>query len=516
MSVARIVHDTTYCRIVLRDSPQTIISFSAANVPAGKFTGSNSLGNADSNVVFINCPHNSWYLEGVPGLGKCPESAALGLGALLAGCGLTDDRRVVWGASMGGYGAVVYGALLGADAIVASGAVLNLFEPGSRSLTYLKVAGKKEDLDLPDLRQLVGNACGRFFLYAGEFCYSDLASARMIMGLSNVSVTTLAEFDHWLPHYFDGRYGLQRFLLFHLGEGRVFPFEDGEAGTLGKWSKHWDLLAQSVQEWREPQHSLLLNEARSGTDAVWKMHCKSALSQGASQSGFHKRALVLAKEASEDCPGSSHATYHLAMALRKASALPEEWLKVARGIRDLNRPHVFEHAMKLLESMAQAFVDSDQVQDGVDFFGRQLHKGDTDPEMKEWLRNLSGKVADCRTWTVSFHPEADARLTALVLNKTRLRVLGGKSRIVGVMVFPESWGDSVTLEAENLVILRSETNLPSPGIAKKLPGDPQAARARFKISFQTEDVDLATIYACGPEGFRLPVITFERMRKGAG
>ncbi|MES2922693.1 MAG: hypothetical protein V4819_14160 [Verrucomicrobiota bacterium] len=511
MSVARIVHDTNYCRIVVRDSPQTIILFSAVDVPAGKFSGSNSLGNTDSNVVYLNCQHNSWYLEGVPGLGKCPESSAMGLNALLAGFGLTKDRRIVWGSSMGGYGAVVYGALLGADVVVASGAVLKLFEPGSKSQTYLKVVGRREDLPLPDVRQLVGNARSRFFLYVGECHYTDLASARLIMGLPNVSVTTLADFGHWLPNYLGGRYGLQRFLLFHLEKGCVFPFEDGETGDLGKRSEHWDLLAQGMLEWKEPQRSLLLEHARNGTDAVWKMHCRSALSLGATRSGFHKRAVLLAEKALKACPGGRHATWRLALALKKVGASPEEWLKVAAGIRDLNRPHIFHPALNLLESMAQTFADSDQVQDGIDFLGKLMLMENTDRKMKEWLRNLIETLADCRTWKVSFHPEAEARLTALVLTKTRLHVLGGKSGIGGVMVFPDGWGDSVTFEAENLVILRSDTHLPSPGIAKRHPGDPQAARARFRMSIQTDDVDLATVYACGPDDLRMPVINFERM-----
>lgn len=162
MSVPRVVHETDYCRIVLRDSPRTIISFSEANVPAGGFGGSRIFEDADCNVVCLNCPDNSWYLEGVPGLGTCPESTVAALLALLADLGLTHDRRVTWGSSMGGYGAVVYGALLGVDVIVVSGAVLKLFEPGSLSLEYFKNSRRRENLSPPDVRGLVENAPGRF------------------------------------------------------------------------------------------------------------------------------------------------------------------------------------------------------------------------------------------------------------------------------------------------------------------------------------------------------------------
>ncbi|MEO5912986.1 MAG: hypothetical protein ABIS50_02055 [Luteolibacter sp.] len=516
MSAARIVHDEPYCRIVLRDSPRTIVVFSAVNYPAGKFAASRVLENTDCNVVFLNCPHNSWYLEGVPGLGKCPESSAKALLALLAGFGLTEDRRVVWGSSMGGYGAVVYGALLGADVIVASGAVLKLFAPGSLSVKYLKLDGKRADLRPLDVRQLVANARGRFFLYAGEFYYPDLASVRLLMDLPNVSVTTLADFGHWLPNYFDGRYGLQRFVLFHLEEGRGFPFEDGEVGELKKWSGHWDLLDQGALEWMEPQRTELLELAKESTDAVLKVHCRNALSLGATKSGFHKRAILQAEKALKACPGSRHATRRLVLALRKAGAPPAEWLKVATGIRDLNRPDVFEPAVKLLEAMAQAFADSESIGEGVDFLRGLMDMENTAPEMKEWLGKLIEKLSGCRIWKVAFTAEAEAQLSAYVLDESLLHVLGGRSTIQGVVLFPEEWGNPVTFEAENLVIDRHEAKQPSPKIGKLHPDHPGASQARFKLDFLTEDADLATIYARSPDGRRLPVIHFTRVSKNEG
>ena len=255
---------------------------------------------------------------------------------------------------MGGYGAVVYGALLGVDVIVATGAVLRLFEPGSRSLGFVKNFGRAGKLRPPDLCETVANARGRFFLYLGEHCYPDLASARMIMELSNVFVTTLENFSHWLVNYIEWRYGLLRFVMFHLEQERVFPFEDGETGDLAGWCEHWDLLHQGALGWLEPQRGLLVEQIRQSTDSRWEMHCRLALCQGATRSGFHQRAVKQAEKALHACPESGDAARRLVRALRPAGAPPSEWLKVAAEIRDLNRPQVFESARSLLRAMAHS------------------------------------------------------------------------------------------------------------------------------------------------------------------
>ena len=48
------------------DVADVIIIFSSANVPLGKFTGSNLLGD-EWNRVYINTEDNDWYLRGMNG-----------------------------------------------------------------------------------------------------------------------------------------------------------------------------------------------------------------------------------------------------------------------------------------------------------------------------------------------------------------------------------------------------------------------------------------------------------------
>jgi hypothetical protein len=188
-----------------------------------------------------------------------------------------------------------------------------------------------------------------------------------------------------------------------------------------------------------------------------------------------------------------------------------EWLKVAANIRDLNRPEVFEHAKRLLKTMAQAFADSDRVRDGVDFLRKQMLRESTGQEMSKWLCQLIEDLSNVRVWEVTFHPEARARSTVLLLDAQQFRIIGAECVITGAMAFPGDWWNSVTLEAENLVILRRETRLPSPRIAKRHPDLPEAARARFKIAVRLEDADRATIHARGSDGSRMTVICFARL-----
>lgn len=506
MPEARVVHDTPFCRVVLRDSPRTIIAFSSIGYPPGKFGGSRALEHADCNVVFVNCPDNQWYILGIPGLGDTPGSAADALLALLGDHGLSTDQCLTWGSSMGGYGAVLYGALLNVAVVVASGAVLKLFSPGSYSASLPE--RYPDDLHVPDIRETVAAAPGRFFLHAGEFCYRDLVSARMVMDLPNVSVTTLADFNHWLATYLNGRYGLPRFLTHHFDHDAGFAFEDGEVGGLTEWSDHWRALDLASQGWTEPLCSELLALAARTTDADFKMHCRNALSRAAMKTGLHRRAVNQAEKALVTVPHSRHAARRLVLAMKRAGAPSLEWLEIATRIRDLNRPHVFEPAMHLLETMAQAYAESGRVREGTDFLNRLIALPDTAPEMRDWLEGLSKRLSASRAWRISVTPEAVELFPLISLDETLVHLFDGQGRITGMMLLPRDWKNPPDLAGQDLTILRGLTGLSSPKLADRFPDHPFAAVSRFKIHFRIDDLDSATLFAKERDGGSFPLIRF--------
>lgn len=482
MPAARVVHDTPCCRIVSRDAPLTILVFSQVNVPVGKFGASRALAEVDCNVVFLNCPHNGWYLNGIPGLGATPEAAAEELGRLLARHGISGDKRVTWGGSMGGFGAVVYGALMGVETIVAFGAELKLLVAGGKSEGILVKRQKRGDIPAFDVRAAVRDSPGRFFLYAGEMFYPDLVSAGIIMDLPNVEVTTLADFGHPLANHVNERYGLAPFLEHHIREGSVFPFAEGEAGNLKERSHLWDTLHSVSQGQGEPERGRLLAEAEETTDPYWKMHCHNALSLGATRTGATQTAVEQARFAKRACPGSRFANYRLCMALKRAGAPAERWLKVARGIPGFNRPAVFHPVETLLPVMVQAYADSGKAREGIAFLEEQLALPDTSPGMKQVLADFIARLSASRPWKVSFSPEARDQCPGLQLDHEVVRSVGDEVILNGVVLFPDHWGDPVRFSGEGVEVVRVDAGIPSKGFGKKHPGVGRAENSRVKMT----------------------------------
>jgi len=241
------VFDSPWCRIVATGHPETIVSFSAILCPPGKFFTSKIFAGIPQNVVFLNCPGNSWYLDGIPGLGGSVREAAEGLQTVLQQTGIGGTHKTFWGGSMGGFGAVVYGALCNAEIIVATGAELELLVAGGNTELILKQRQGRTCYPEIDLEQWVSASKGRYFLYAGEFAPHDLVSAKRVMDCPNVSVTTLRDFGHPLPGYIEDVYGLKQFLAAHRSGSAPFRFTKGEKGILTDHADWWrDLHAAAT------------------------------------------------------------------------------------------------------------------------------------------------------------------------------------------------------------------------------------------------------------------------------
>ncbi len=342
-----------YCKIVVRDHPETILSFSAINCPSEKFFTSRIFAEIPQNIVFLNCPRNSWYLDGIPGLGDSLPAAAHGLREILGLLDLGHTKKIAWGGSMGGYGAVAFGALLDVETIVATGAELALMVAGGNSELILGTIQGRTNLPEIPIVDWVSNSRGHYFLYSGEFSYHDLVSAQKIANLPQVSITTLRDFGHSLQGYIESVHGLHKFLIAHTAESMTSLFDQEEIGVLTKYQDWWiDLHAVSMNL---PEAAT--QRIRAGLEGIIRLppevagHCGYALSKGASLRDEHSVAVDFARKSIDLAGPSRFLTHRLAMAQRAAGVPLENWMKLASNIQNLESPKRFEFGDQTIEAI---------------------------------------------------------------------------------------------------------------------------------------------------------------------
>lgn len=120
-----------YRRVDDPDLPDTLwIVFSHVDIPATKFSQTRVFANIAGDKVFLNCPDNSWYQAGVPGVADNIEELMVRLVDIAEGY----DRVNLVGHSMGGYMALALGAELSHANFLATSPEPLLCLPGSRSL----------------------------------------------------------------------------------------------------------------------------------------------------------------------------------------------------------------------------------------------------------------------------------------------------------------------------------------------------------------------------------------------
>jgi len=148
-----------------------IIIFSSANVPLGKFTGSNLFGD-EWNRVYINTEDNDWYLRGMNGdLGIDDiDSLSIYISSIvkkLVG-NSTGCKTVFFGSSMGAFGALLYGLKCNADYIIAFGAEITLGRKGGFFERECKVQNELVNVK-PELQKLINdNERSQIHLFSGE------------------------------------------------------------------------------------------------------------------------------------------------------------------------------------------------------------------------------------------------------------------------------------------------------------------------------------------------------------
>jgi tetratricopeptide (TPR) repeat protein len=163
-----------------------VVAFSHADQAPGTFS-QYKLAEGAFNRVFVNTTRDSWYLDGIPGLGGSIEDAATALRTVVAA--LSPSEIVTIGVAAGGYAAIAFGCLIGAHRVLAFNAETLLMLPGSLSAARL---GKRDLGRWADLVPLVeAHPPTRIVAVAGESDILALYSASRLTDLPNVEAITV-------------------------------------------------------------------------------------------------------------------------------------------------------------------------------------------------------------------------------------------------------------------------------------------------------------------------------------
>ncbi|MCW2270603.1 Tetratricopeptide repeat protein [compost metagenome] len=228
-----------YCQIVEKSKNlPTIISFSAINTPRGKFKPYKTVVEANANVIFVNDCDNSWYQNGVVGVGSSPQEAARALVQMAREIG--NGRVVTFGTSMGAFGAMLYAALGNADGCMAFGPepVLNL--AGSRSKIHIP---QSTTVRYESLVETIRASAASFYVYFSEADEMDIIGAYLLRDLQNVTLTSVRGVGHPGVQAFD----LEKSIPIHLttfAHSGITPQNFERKGSIldshGAISKLWD------------------------------------------------------------------------------------------------------------------------------------------------------------------------------------------------------------------------------------------------------------------------------------
>lgn len=209
------------------EATDVLLVFSPIGFPLQKFSASNALKGLNINIIFLNCD-NTWYLNGVEGLGQTLAQTLERLQQLIQVLTQGIGRVFTYGGSMGAYGAVLYGCLLDVNRVIAAGAELIFWIQGGNTnkISKLRKAVSQEIFSSIDIKNIIENSKAKVSLYCGENFYPDLMCALSVQQLKNVHLHTLRNLGHSVPPYLNKEYGFRRFLGAHIeAKDEVFRFQ---------------------------------------------------------------------------------------------------------------------------------------------------------------------------------------------------------------------------------------------------------------------------------------------------
>lgn len=233
-----------FCKYIDNGKKDLLIAFSSISVPEGKFSCSNAFDGADANILFVNCPSNSWYINEVfPGCNNWLDNINY-LTSLINDLTVDDSKVITFGGSMGGYGALLYGLAVNADFIFATGVEHLFFIEGGNTSRFFK---NKVNKFIPDLHELSNQFTGKAYLIYGEHFQPDICCAYDLSTIKGVNVCTLKNKPHSVPPYIHQKYGLNNFVFSTIACGYL-PFSDNEVGDLLAAEEHLHVLHNAFME----------------------------------------------------------------------------------------------------------------------------------------------------------------------------------------------------------------------------------------------------------------------------
>ncbi|MBU3014060.1 hypothetical protein KO488_04775 [Poseidonibacter lekithochrous] len=209
------------------ESNDILVVFSAATVPIGKFSFSNQFKDANLNILYLNCPENTWYLKSPLGKNDGIKYYNNIVENIIKEYNL-KGTKIALGGSMGAYGALLVGTALNFDRIICTGIETELFLENSNSKKYFL---KKKGLEIPDLNNLI--CCSSFkeaiFIF-GERDIIDIFSAAKINHDDRIKIIPLKNHTHSIPPVLMNKFELSDlFLTNNLIEKIESSFEIGDS-----------------------------------------------------------------------------------------------------------------------------------------------------------------------------------------------------------------------------------------------------------------------------------------------
>jgi hypothetical protein len=295
-----------------------VIAFADAGQKPGTFAQYKCVQRLDCGKIFVNAPEDSWYLEGVPGLGSSLPDAATALLRIVEE--LDPNWVVAVGASMGAYAAIAFGALIRAHRIVAFSPETLLKLPGSRSGQVLEA---RHTGTLGDLRPLLDEfEPAELWLTASEGDAIDVYSAAHIARCANTRAVSLRATAHIDARGLDEKEALHRLIEAALDPAAEMPVPamagdllESSAAITAAYAAHVHLFDKQPAE-AETKAALA---AMRRPDWALAHHLQG---RALALLGCHKEAAAAQQQAITLDPDPAVYHHHLGLALAQLGQYP--------------------------------------------------------------------------------------------------------------------------------------------------------------------------------------------------
>lgn len=180
-----------YLKIDKRGFKKTILVFSSINTIAGRFRFDRALNDVEANIIYLNCPNNSWYLQGIPDLGSSLDESRIELEKILQK-EFSDNQLYAFGSSMGAAGLLAMLPDIKLTNAFAFCPEIDLFLPKSFSHRYYNGPKIRKENLWKELGKIENVK-----IFYGEECPQDLMQLYNIKKYSStIPITTFANEGH--------------------------------------------------------------------------------------------------------------------------------------------------------------------------------------------------------------------------------------------------------------------------------------------------------------------------------